>query len=216
MEARPFAMGGHALAAAALALACQVSAAAATEAPRAPARAEACAACHGEDGNAKDASIPSLAGQQPAYLALQLVQYREQRRKDARMSPFAEGLSDSDVEELAAYYAAQTPRGPPRPAGPAARVAAGRKVSGANHCGSCHLPDLTGQKHVPRLVGLSYAYVVKEMRAFKAQTRADLDGSMTMAAQPLSARELEDVSRYVASLPAGAAAKKGAALPAPR
>jgi cytochrome c553 len=166
-----------------------------------PPKAEACVACHGEAGNSKDAAVPSLAGQQPAYVVLQLVQYRDQRRKDPQMSPFAENLSDAEMEELAAYYAAQKPQAPGRPAAPA-KLAAGRKVAEANHCGSCHLPDLTGQKHIPRLLGLPYLYFLKEMRGFKAQTRAELDDSMTMAAQSLSAREIEDVAGYIASLPA--------------
>jgi cytochrome c553 len=120
------------------------------------------------------------------------------------MSAAAKDLGDAEVEELAAYYAGQRPTPPPRAAGPApgpAKVAAGRKVLEANHCGSCHLPDLSGQKHVPRLTGLSEDYLLREMRAFKGQTRAELDGSMTMAAQQLSDRDIVEVVRYIASLP---------------
>jgi cytochrome c553 len=187
--------------------------AAAAGAP-APARAATCADCHGLSGNSRDPAVPSLAGQQPAYLSLQLVQYRERRRQDERMSPFAQALTDAEIEELAAYYAAQPPSGGGRPIAPG-KLASGRKVAEANHCGSCHMPDLTGQRHVPRLAGLHYDYLIREMRAFKAQTRADLDGSMTMAAQPLSAQDIEDVVAYVASLPAiPRPASEGAARPA--
>jgi cytochrome c553 len=182
-------------------------------APAAPARAEACASCHGPDGNSRDPAVPSLAGQQAAYLSLQLVQYREDRRQDDRMSPFAKDLSDADVEALAAWYAARRPKGGGRALAPA-KAAAGRKVAEANHCGSCHMPDLGGQRHVPRLAGQHYEYLLQQMRGFKAQTRAELDGSMTMAAQALSARDIEDVVAWIASLPAvppGAAAGDGRA-----
>jgi cytochrome c553 len=37
-----------------------------------PAKAQACAACHGADGNATDPAVPSLAGQQAQYLSIQL------------------------------------------------------------------------------------------------------------------------------------------------
>ena len=37
-----------------------------------------------------DPRIPSLAGQQTAYLSIQLVQYRDQRRKDPAMSAIAD------------------------------------------------------------------------------------------------------------------------------
>lgn len=164
-----------------------------------PVAVEKCATCHGADGRSLDPRIPSLAGQQTAYLSIQLVQYRDQRRKDPAMSPVAEKLSDAEIRELAAYYAALPPFASRRDGDPA-RVAAGKKVSDAQHCGSCHLPDLSGQKHIPRLVGQQHEYVLKEMRAFKDQTRADLDGSMTMAAQPLSPRDVEDVAEYISSL----------------
>jgi cytochrome c553 len=194
-------------------LALLAGAAAAAAAPPAPPKAEACAECHGAAGNPKDPAVPSLAAQQPAYLTLQLVQYREQRRQDAQMSPFAQDLTDAEIEEIAAFYAAQRPTGGRRPIAPA-RLASGRKVVQANHCDSCHLPDLTGQRHVPRLAGLHYEYLLKEMRGFKAQTRADLDGSMTMAAQTLSEQDIEDVVAYIASLPADPrAARPGGARP---
>jgi cytochrome c553 len=196
-----------------LALATALCAGAAAAGPPAPPRAEACAECHGAAGDPRDPAVPSLAGQQRAYLSLQLVQYREQRREDAQMSPFAQDLSDAEIEELAAFYAAQRPRGGLRPIAPA-KIAAGRRVMRANHCDSCHLPDLTGQRHVPRLAGLHYEYLLKEMRRFKAQTRADLDGSMTMAAQTLSEQDIEDVVAYIASLPAEPpAARPGAGRP---
>jgi cytochrome c553 len=196
-----------------LALATAVGAGAAAAPPPAPPRAEACAECHGAAGDPRDPAVPSLAGQQRAYLSLQLVQYREQRREDAQMSPFAQGLSDAEIEELAAYFAAQRPRGGGRPIEPARR-ASGRKVMQANHCDSCHMPDLGGQRHVPRLAGLDHEYLLKEMRGFKAQTRADLDGSMTMAARTLSERDIEDVVAYIASLPAEpGAARPGTARP---
>jgi cytochrome c553 len=168
-----------------------------------PAKAQACAGCHGADGNSTDPAIPSLAGQRAAYLALQLVQYRDGRRQDPRMTPAAKDLSDADVDALAGWYAARPPSERRRAAAPEA-LDAGRKVLEANHCGSCHRPDLSGQAHVPRLTGLSHDYLLKEMRGFRAQTRAELDGSMTMAAQALSDDDIVAVVRYIASLPATA------------
>lgn len=132
---------------------------------------------------------------------LQLIQYREKRRTDPQMSPFAERLSDADMEDIAAYYVAQKPFASRR-AGDPAKVAAGRKVSDANHCASCHAPGLVGQKQMPRLVGQHYEYLLSQLRGFKAQTRADIDGSMTTAAQPLSDQDIEDLAHYIADLPA--------------
>src|SRR2546426_7448469 len=72
-------------------------------------KAEPCAACHGPDGNATIPGTPSLAGQPTYFTHWQLIKFRDGRRKDAQMSPFAEKLSDEDMADLAAFYAAHTP-----------------------------------------------------------------------------------------------------------
>ena len=164
-------------------------------------KAEVCVPCHGANGDSTIPTTPSLAGQQPLYVFLQLIQFREKRRTDPQMSPFAEKLSDADMEDIAAYYAAQKPFASRR-AGDPAKVAAGRKVVDANHCASCHAPGLVGQKQMPRLVGQHYEYLLNQLRGFKAQTRADIDGSMTTAAQPLSGQDIENLADYIADLPA--------------
>jgi cytochrome c553 len=70
---------------------------------------EVCAACHGVDGNSVDPSNPRLAGQWRDYLAKALRDYKSGARNNGIMSGFAKGLSDKDIENLAAYYAAQKP-----------------------------------------------------------------------------------------------------------
>ncbi|TAG79550.1 MAG: cytochrome c [Betaproteobacteria bacterium] len=68
---------------------------------------EVCAACHGQDGNSTDPNNPRLAGQWRDYLEKALRDYRSGERKNAIMAGFAKGLSDADIRNLAAYYAAQ-------------------------------------------------------------------------------------------------------------
>jgi cytochrome c553 len=69
---------------------------------------EVCAACHGEDGNSATADYPRLGGQYPDYLAKALRDYKSGQRKNPIMAAFAQALSKQDIENLAAYYAAQT------------------------------------------------------------------------------------------------------------
>ena len=52
---------------------------------------------------------PNLAGQQEAYLAKQIKAFRDEERVDVSMQPFVANLTDQDVEDLAAYYAALSP-----------------------------------------------------------------------------------------------------------
>lgn len=68
-----------------------------------------CAACHGIDGNSSNPTFPKIAGQHKAYLIKSLKGYRDGNRSDPVMSPMAASLSDADIENLAAYFSAQTP-----------------------------------------------------------------------------------------------------------
>jgi len=165
-------------------------------------KAEACVACHGSNGNALIPGTPSLAGMPPFYTHWQLIMYRDGRRRDAQMSPSATNLTDADMADLAAYYAAQSPRS--RPAAiDAGRAAAGRPLAEAHHCTSCHGPGLMGQQAVPRLAGQDFDYLFKRLRGYKAKTTSDLDGMMTMVAQPLTDADVENLTHFMASLGAG-------------
>ncbi len=65
-----------------------------------------CVGCHGEDGRGKK-GYARLAGQQPEYVKKTLVGFRdhEGRRESAFMRAMVAGLSDADIEALAAYIA---------------------------------------------------------------------------------------------------------------
>jgi cytochrome c553 len=74
-------------------------------------KAVQCVACHGSEGIAPNPTFPHLAGQNPAYLELQLRKFRAGERYHPLMTPVAETLSDQDIDELAAYYSELRPRG---------------------------------------------------------------------------------------------------------
>ncbi|KFN44476.1 c-type cytochrome [Arenimonas oryziterrae] len=72
---------------------------------RGKAKATACAACHGADGNKTlDATYPRLAGQYPDYLSKALHEYKNGKRKNAIMAGQAQALSDQDIADLSAYF----------------------------------------------------------------------------------------------------------------
>lgn len=72
-------------------------------------RAVVCGSCHGQNGMAIIPNYPNLAGQNELYLIDAMKQYREGLRRNMVMSPMAKGLSDTDIENLAAYYATMKP-----------------------------------------------------------------------------------------------------------
>ncbi len=63
-----------------------------------------CSACHGKDGLSRDPETPNLAGLSSLYIEKALVDYKKGARQDRRMSLMAQGLSKSQIKDLAAWY----------------------------------------------------------------------------------------------------------------
>lgn len=70
-------------------------------------KSAACVACHGAGGNSSNPLWPKLAGQHAAYLEKQMKDFRDGRRQDPLMAPMAAALSDTDIADIAAYFAGQ-------------------------------------------------------------------------------------------------------------
>jgi cytochrome c553 len=72
------------------------------------AKAALCASCHGSNGVASVPTYPNLAGQNAPYLVSALKSYRDKNRSGGMagiMQMQAANLSDSDIDNLAAYFA---------------------------------------------------------------------------------------------------------------
>ena len=69
--------------------------------------AKNCSACHGETGIASNPAWPKLAAQKQGYLENALKAFKAGLRKDPMMAGVSRGLSDTDIADLAAFYAAQ-------------------------------------------------------------------------------------------------------------
>ena len=162
-------------------------------------KAGVCAECHGPEGNSRDPVIPSLAGQPAQMIATQLFQFREGNRKDPRMSPMAEKLSNSEMNDLAAYFASVKPVPSAYKSAPQ-NAAAGVELTKKNNCVQCHGPTLHGQQHIPRIAGQQHDYLLAQLKLFKVGKRADMDGNMTSAAQALNDKDIEVLADYLAGL----------------
>lgn len=64
-----------------------------------------CSACHGKDGIARDPEVANLAGQSAYYLEKSLKDFQSGAREDRRMTLIVKNLSDSDIKDIAAWYA---------------------------------------------------------------------------------------------------------------
>ena len=79
----------------------------AADAAAGKAKSVVCAACHGANGISMNPMWPNLAGQKEMYLAKQIKAFRDGTRQDPTMAPMVAGLTDDDIANLAAYFAAQ-------------------------------------------------------------------------------------------------------------
>ena len=159
-----------------------------------------CDACHGPQGNSKNPDYPILAGQTFRYLYIEMQDFKAGRRKDHPViSPLAATLEQPDMLALAQYYAAQKPistgyRGDP------AKVANGKKIADNALCPMCHMGGFIGQNEVPRNAGQYYAYIKKQLTAFRDKTRTNDAGNMTSVTAGMSDNDIDDLAQYVASL----------------
>ena len=163
-------------------------------------KAQLCAACHGEQGVSSIAGTPHLAAQPQLSIFYQLLQFRDQRRKGGGMEAIASTLSEQDMRDIAAHYAAQ-PAPAPHAGGDAQKIVRGQQIAQQQYCSSCHGAQLQGQKHVPRLSGQSTEYFVTQLRNLRSGARADMDGTMASAARSLTDEEIEAMAVYARSLP---------------
>jgi cytochrome c553 len=68
-------------------------------------KSAACAVCHGPQGLSTLPNAPNLAGQPQIYLSEQLKNYRSGKRTHEVMSVIAKPLSDTEIDDLASWYA---------------------------------------------------------------------------------------------------------------
>ena len=170
-------------------------------------KATTCAVCHGPDGNSNNPSWPNLAGQHAEYIKKQLHDYRDGRRKNDQMAPLAMFLSDQDIADLAAYYAAQKPSiGQTRPESldmGERLYRAGDASKGLAACMACHGPTGIGNPaaNYPRINAQHAAYTELQLKAFKAEQRAnDLNGIMRDIAGRMSNDSIQAVADYLQGL----------------
>jgi cytochrome c553 len=169
--------------------------------------ASVCAACHGTDGNSPISANPNLAGQHPEYLVKQLQNYKSGERKNPIMTGIASTLSDDDMRNVAAYYAAQGPRlGAARDAKLASAgqtlYRGGNSASGVAACSGCHSPSGAGiPVQYPRLKGQHGEYTAAQLKAFRSGERANDPASMMRGvAARMSDAEIAAVAEYISGL----------------
>jgi cytochrome c553 len=163
------------------------------------AKAAACAACHGADGNSPSPLFPILAGQTARYLYLQLRDMKEGRREVPVMLSLLPGLQRADMLDLAAFFAAQKPRSTGFQVDEA-KARRGRLKAEETLCTMCHLGGFKGQNEIPRVAGQHHDYVVKQLSDFREGRRTNDAGNMSSVSRTLSPQDIDDLAHYLAGL----------------
>ncbi len=161
-----------------------------------------CGACHGLDGRSTMPDMPSLAGQQREFLAIQLILFREGLREVPAMREPARGLTDAQVEALAAFYAA-LPSGPKEDRGPLdpALAARGAQLSAARNCNACHGADYAGRAHLPRISHQREDYLRHALEGYRDGTRVGMDTQMNGVMHGLSDGDIAAIAHHLAHAP---------------
>lgn len=178
---------------------------------------EACAACHGADGNSMAPNFPKLAGQGEKYLLKQMMDIEEGK---ARVVPEMTGqltnLSTADMEKIAAYYAGKE-MALSGAKNDAELLALGEKIYrggnasiGLPACSGCHSPSGQGNAPAgfPRLGGQHADYTAKQLKDFRTGAEYKDKGRhndgdsriMRSAVARMSDREIEAVANFIAGL----------------
>ena len=173
-------------------------------------KAAACAACHGPGGNSVNPEWPKLAGQHASYVYYQLQVLKSGERKAPLMNPQAAPLSDQDMKDLAAYFAAQKPQ--PGVASPdAVKTAeklyrAGDAARGLPACASCHGPKGNGNAGAvyPRIGGQHAKYAGNILRIFRGMAGQAIPHPrlvmMSTVAGKLTDAEIDALASYINGL----------------
>lgn len=168
-----------------------------------------CSACHGADGNSVTPMWPSLAGQSAPYIVRQLQAFRNGQRTDAGMRGFASTLSDQDMLDIAAYYAARTmtPKGAPPDS-----LTLGQQIYRGGvpdrsipACIACHGPTGKGNPMAgfPRVSHQHSTYTATTLRAYAGgERRSDVAVNQMMrnVAELLLDDEIDALAGYLQGL----------------
>ena len=152
-----------------------------------------CAKCHGEDGNAKTAGTPTLAGQQPHYLVAAILEYHRDDRKMTSMKSIMRDSDRLDLESLALFFAAQTPL--QRTAPTRGDPAAGEPLSAM--CGGCHgARGVSIDAATPSLAGQDAQYLAKATKSYRTTRQ---NWGMQRYVAGLSDKDIDNIAAFYAS-----------------
>jgi len=187
--------------------------------------AEHCAVCHGDHGEVSNEVIPNILGQYPGYMLTQMQAFLSDDPKMARggiagrlKRSILLDLSVQDIRDIVAWLGSIEYR----IVGASKEEAEARGELAANGwwlanfagCGNCHGDDFQGLRvrnpgtgeldpdigapFTPKLVGLRYEYLVRQLQAYQHGRRAGGLSAMKHVMAPLfqTPRMMQAIGQY--------------------
>src|SRR5450631_3505403 len=150
-----------------------------------------CGGCHGSHGVSTDSATPSLAGQDPQYLVQAIKAYRT-TRKHALMARLVANLSDADISNIAAFYAAQKSK--------TAENGQTLLKEITDKCNRCHAGDMDNPAlAIPIINAQDKDYLILALRAYRDDKRGN--SMMHNMSLPYSDSIIEGIASYYAGQP---------------
>ncbi|PVA11012.1 class I triheme cytochrome c [Pelagivirga sediminicola] len=168
-----------------------------------------CLGCHGQGGSAH---VPPLGHQSAAYLEMSLRAYLDGTRASGIMAQAVGEVSPEALDDLALWFAQQTPEPGPFPDMPAELVERGRALAHAATadadvpaCAACHGPNASEASELfPVLTGLPAPYLRAQLFLWRETGRGGSRQAelMRKAAQNLDDSDISALVAYYATLQA--------------
>lgn len=149
--------------------------------------------------------VPMISGQGAKYIVSALNAYKKGERKHPTMRGIAASLSDQDMADLAAYYAAHPVPATAAAAAPVPSAAVAELLKKGN-CASCHGENMNKpiDGSYPKLAGQHADYLFVALKAYKTENNANIgrsNGIMGGMVKPFTNAELKAMANYIASMP---------------
>jgi cytochrome c553 len=151
-----------------------------------------CGGCHGPGGVSVDTATPILAGQDPRYLVQAIKAYRTTRLRET-MRVYVSGLSEREIENIAAFYAVQKPK-------PAEK---GETLLQdlTDKCNRCHGAEAQNASlPIPKIAGQDRDYLRLALRAYRDDRREST--AMHKMSLPYADAVIDAIASYYAAQPA--------------
>lgn len=121
-----------------------------------------CRTCHGMEGKARIPIAPMIGGEPAAYIASQLKAFRSGARTHEMMSVVAASLSDTQIADVAAWYAGHE----------VTAILKSDPAKAPERCVGCHGADGLHQiPEAPNLAGENSIYIETQIKAFRLGKR---------------------------------------------